>query len=123
MALVIWPARSATRESRVANTLSSVAIPDSKKMGVRATWITWATKSSEEETVVSELGIKRDMIAGLLFPLERRAVGELGIEIKRILRPSLQGRKIYMHQANPLTVALRPFKTIEERPSEIPADR
>ena len=40
--------RSATRASRVENTFSRVAMPDSRKMGVSATWMTWATKSKDE---------------------------------------------------------------------------
>jgi hypothetical protein len=45
--LVICATRSATRASRVANTLSRVAMPESRKIGVRATWMTWATRSSD----------------------------------------------------------------------------
>jgi hypothetical protein len=50
--LVIWPMRSATRASRVENTFNRVTTPDrtpdSKNIGVSATWMIRATKSKDE---------------------------------------------------------------------------
>jgi hypothetical protein len=56
IARLTWSARSATRASRVEHTFSSVAIPDSRKIGVSATWMICATRSSDE-TEESEPGI------------------------------------------------------------------
>src|SRR5205823_4374349 len=114
IALVIWATRSATRASRVENTFSKVAIPDSKKIGVSATWMTWATKSSDES---------EPRKLGILLPLERDAIGELGIEMERILGPPLERRKIDMDQAKPSVIAERPLEIVEQRPHEITAHR
>ena len=51
IALVICSTRSATRARRVANTFSNVAMPESRKIGVSATWMIWATRSSDETGV------------------------------------------------------------------------
>ena len=83
-------------------------------MGVSATWMTCATKSSDE-SVPRKLGI--------LLPLERNAISELGIEVKRILRLSLERRKIDMNQAKPSAIPERPLEIVEQGPDEITAHR
>src|SRR5207302_5581942 len=89
-------------------------MPESRKIGVSATWMTWATRSSDES------GLSKPCI---LPPLERGAVGELGVEMERVFEPPFEGGEIDVHEAEPSAVAERPFEIVEQRPHEITADR
>src|SRR5690242_11924666 len=57
------------------------------------------------------------------LPLERGAVGELGIKMERIFEPPLERGEIDVHETEPSAVAERPFEIVEQRPYEITADR
>src|SRR5258708_8847583 len=111
--LVICATRSATRASRVANTLSRVAMPESRKIGVSATWMIWATRSSDES------GLSKPCI---LLPLERGAVADLGIKMDRVFDPPFHRSEIDVHETEPSAVAERPLEIVEQRPHEIAAD-
>src|SRR5271167_2366632 len=89
-------------------------MPESRKIGVSATWMTWATRSSDES------GLSKPCI---LLPLERGAVGELGIKMERILEPPFQRGEIDVHEPEPSAVTERPLEIVEQRPHEITADR
>src|SRR6266446_10430874 len=57
------------------------------------------------------------------FPLERSTVGEIAIEIERILRPPYERVVVDVDQPEPPAVTERPLEIVEERPHEITAHR
>src|SRR6266446_6198227 len=57
------------------------------------------------------------------FPLERSTVGEIAIEIKRILRPPYERLVVDVDKPEALAVAERPLEIVEQRPHEITAHR
>src|SRR6266436_8120099 len=57
------------------------------------------------------------------FPLERSTVGEIAIEIERILRPPYERVVVDVDQPEPPAVTERPLEIIEERPDKITAHR
>src|SRR5437763_5484635 len=89
-------------------------MPESRKIGVNASWMTLATRPSDES------GLSKPCI---LLPLERGAVGELGIKMERVLEPPLERGEIDVHETEPLVVAEGPLEIVEQRPHEISADR
>src|SRR5215471_21117408 len=60
---------------------------------------------------------------GISLALERDTVGELRVEMERVLGPPVERRKIDMDEAEPSAVAVRPFEIVEQRPHEIAAHR
>src|ERR1700751_5419229 len=89
-------------------------MPESRKIGVSATWMTWATRSSDES------GLSKPCI---LLLLERGAVGELGIEMERVFEPPFERREIDVDETEPSTVTERPLEIVEQRPYEKTAAR
>src|SRR6266446_5775076 len=57
------------------------------------------------------------------FPLERSTVGEIAIEIKRILRPPYERVVVDVDKPEPSAIAESPFEIVEQRPHEITAHR
>src|SRR5271166_3165852 len=57
----------------------------------------------------------------LLFPLERGAPREFGIEMERVLGPPIERAVINVDEAEPSAVAEPPLEIVEERPHEITA--
>src|ERR1700730_7650399 len=57
------------------------------------------------------------------FPLERSTVGEIAIEVKRVLRPPCERLVVDVDKPEALAVAERPLEIIEQRPYEITAPR
>src|SRR5947209_1910562 len=89
-------------------------MPESKKIGVSATWMTWATRSSDES------GLSKPCI---LLPLEQGAMSELGIKVERIFEPPFERREIDVDKTETSAVAERPHEIVEQRPHKIAADR
>src|SRR5215813_9267639 len=89
-------------------------MPESRKIGVSATWMTCATKSSDES------GLSRP---GISLPLERNTTGKRGIEVERVFWPPLEIGEIDMHKPEPLVISELPFETVEQGPHKIATHR
>src|SRR6266436_9779288 len=57
------------------------------------------------------------------FPLERSTVGEIAIEIKRVLRSPCERVVVDVDKPEPPAVAERPLEIVEQRPYKITAHR